>query len=66
MAGEKIQLGKSEGTVKIWNASGQILFQGKTGSDGSLRMPENLPSGLYQIVKEQQGQITLFRIQIWN
>ena len=65
-AGEKIQLGKSDGIVKIWNASGQILFRGKTGSDGCLRIPENLPSGLYQIVKEQQGQITLFRIQIWN
>jgi hypothetical protein len=65
-AGGKIQTGIRLAVLGIWNSAGQKTAEGMTGGDGSFRMPENLPSGLYQIIIHQKEKNNCYRIQVWN
>lgn len=65
-AGSEIRIGAGRARCRIYNSLGQLCQQGTSDENGSLRLSENLPAGLYQGRCETRNKTAYFRIQVWN
>jgi hypothetical protein len=65
-AGERLRLGTREGEIQVWNSEGKKLLESRSEEDGSFLVPRHWQSGLYHIIKNQEGKSLFFRIQIWK
>ena len=65
-SGSVVRLGNGPGRVRIWNGSGMQTGAGNCSEDGGFLLPSPLPDGLYQLIKEENGKCSQYRIQVWN